>query len=197
MNSSGAASVAPADGTLLWKHEWKTDGIVQPAVIDGGDVLIGSGSGGAEVGMRRLAPHIVLRTDAPRMERRGTLDDDRAEAVLQRFRSAQGPCLRLRRQHPFLRSISTDGKRKWKGGRYGQGQMILIADQDLLLVLSEEGELALVVRDAGRVHASSRGSRRSKARPGIIQCSSATCLLVRNGEEMAAFRLATAIANRG
>src|SRR5262249_14317708 len=35
LNGEGAISVAPADGTLLWKHEWKGDGIVQPFVLAG------------------------------------------------------------------------------------------------------------------------------------------------------------------
>jgi outer membrane protein assembly factor BamB len=49
LNGEGATSVAPADGKLLWKHEWSGDGIVQPVVIAGSDVLLGSGSGGAAV----------------------------------------------------------------------------------------------------------------------------------------------------
>ena len=34
------------------------------------------------------------------------------------------------------------GKRKWKGGRYGHGQLLLAGD--LLVILSESGKLALV-----------------------------------------------------
>ena len=35
-----------------------------------------------------------------------------------------------------------DGTRKWKGGRYGQGQLVLLEAQEVLVVLSEDGELA-------------------------------------------------------
>src|SRR4029453_16597954 len=37
-----------------------------------------------------------------------------------------------------------DGKRKWKGGRYEKGQAMLLADSDLIIVVSERGELVLL-----------------------------------------------------
>ena len=36
------------------------------------------------------------------------------------------------------------GKRRWKEGRYGSGQVLLLADQPLLLVVTEEGQVVLV-----------------------------------------------------
>ena len=140
----GTSSFAPADGTRLWEHPWRGFPIVQPAVTaDGGILIAASGDSGT----RRLA----VRARARRMDRRRAVDIERAEAVLQRLRRSRGPRLRLRRPHPLVHR-SSGRPRKWKGGRYGNGQLVLLPDQDLLLVLSEDGELALVKATPGSVH---------------------------------------------
>jgi hypothetical protein len=82
-----------------------------------------------------------------------------------------------------------DGQRKWKGGRYGQGQLVLLPEQDVLLVLAEEGDLALV-------GATTDGFKELARFPAIKGKTwnhpvlAGDVLLARNGEEMAAFRLA-------
>ena len=81
-----------------------------------------------------------------------------------------------------------DGARRWKGGRYGYGQLLLLPEQDLLLVVSEEGEIALVgaapdqFREIARVPGIDGKTWNHPVLVGDI-------LLVRNAEEMAAFRL--------
>lgn len=185
LNGEGAISVAPADGKLLWKHAWPGDSIVQPAVLSGGDVLIGSGSGigNIEVGIRRVA--VRHSTDGWSVEDRWTskgLKPYFNDFIVHKdlafgFDGSILACVDLK-----------DGQRKWKGGRYGHGQMIALPDQDLLLVLSEEGELALVAAASDRFTELARVpgiEGKTWNHPVIV----GDLLLVRNGEQMAAFRL--------
>jgi outer membrane protein assembly factor BamB len=84
-----------------------------------------------------------------------------------------------------------DGMRKWKGGRYGHGQLVLLPDQNLLLVLSEDGELALVSATPDQFAEVARVpgiDGKTWNHPVLV----GDVLLVRNGEEMAAFRLSLA-----
>jgi len=82
------------------------------------------------------------------------------------------------------------GERKWKGGRYGAGQVMLLADQGLLLVLGERGELALVKAAPDQFTEMAKMSSPAVAgktwnHPVLV----GDVVLVRNSEEMAAFRL--------
>jgi outer membrane protein assembly factor BamB len=184
LNDEGAISVDPSDGKLLWKHEWKIDGIVQPSVIAGRDVLIGSGSGlTSGVGIRRVA--VARGPGGWAAEERWTSNGLKpyfSDFVVHKghafgFDGRMLACIDLK-----------DGKRKWKNGRYGPGQMVLLPDQDLLLALSEEGELVLVKADPDQFTELARFPAiegKTWNHPALV----GDLLLVRNGEQMAAFRL--------
>ena len=55
LSDSGVTSVAPSDGTVLWKHSWPGSSILQPAVTADGGVLIATSSAAGGIGTRRLA----------------------------------------------------------------------------------------------------------------------------------------------
>lgn len=184
LNGAGAISVAPADGKLLWEHQWKGDGIVQPALTADGDILIGTGSGmSSGSGVRRIA--------AARGPGGWTVEERWTSIGLKPYFND----FVVHGSHAFgfdgsmIACIDVkDGKRKWKGGRYGHGQLVLLPDQDLLLVLSEKGELALVKAASDQFTELARFPAiegKTWNHPVLV----GDVLLVRNDQEMAAFRL--------
>ena len=185
LNGAGVASIDPATGQLLWKHDWEGGTpIVQPALTADGDILINSIAMTGGAGLRRLA--VARKAGAWTVEERWTSIG--LKPYFNDFVVHKGHAYGF--DGNILSAISLDdGARKWKGGRYGNGQMLLLADQDLLLVLAEEGDVALVratpdqYRELARVPAI---EGKTWNHPVVV----GNTLLLRNGEVMAAFRLA-------
>lgn len=186
MSGPGTTSVEPATGKVLWEHAWEGGAIVQPALTEDGALLVHTISMNGGLGLRRLA---VARgaggwTAAERWTSHGL------KPYFNDFVVHKGHAYGF--DGSILSCIDVaDGTRKWKGGRYGNGQLMLLADQDVLLVLSEEGELALVkaapdqFTEVARVPAL---EGKTWNHPVLVR----GVLLVRNDHEMAAFRLAPA-----
>ncbi len=192
MNGAGAISVAPADGKVLWEHPWPGDvRIVQPALTADGDLLMtagGEGQGGEGLGSLAVTRGAGDGTGEWTVKERWTtrgLKPNFNDFVVHKghaygFDGNILSCVDLK-----------DGARKWKGGRYGNGQMILLADQDVLLVLSEEGELALVSATPGEFKEIARMpgiEGKAWSHPALV----GDILLVRSDQQMAAFRLSLA-----
>jgi outer membrane protein assembly factor BamB len=190
LRGSRSTSVSPADGSLLWEHVAQPGvSIVQPGFTAEGDVLVAPGDGMGGMGMRRLA---VTRgaagwTVQERWMSRGL------KPYFNDFVVHEGHAFGF--DGSILAAIDlATGERKWKGGRYGHGQMILLPEQDLLLVLSEEGELALVGAGADQ-HTEVARFKAIEGKTWNHPVLVGDVVLVRNGEEMAAFRLGRASAD--
>src|SRR5215470_13802372 len=183
LSQPGLISVGLADGKLLWEHAWAGYPIVQPALTAEGDVLI---SVSESSGTRRLG--VAHGSAGWTVQERWTslgLKPYFNDFVVHNghaygFDGSILACIDLK-----------DGKRVWKGGRYGNGQLLLLADQDLLLVSSEEGGLALVKATPDQFTEVAR-SAAIEGKTWGHPVLAGDVLLVRNGEEMAAFRLSLA-----
>jgi outer membrane protein assembly factor BamB len=166
---------------VLWEFPWSTGhdaSAAQPIVIGDQRVFYSSGYGGGAVVVEltrtgeRFAVREVWRTN--RMKNR------QSSSVLH-----DGFIYGLDEGILACLDAST-GELKWKGGRYGHGQVLLAGGH--LVVITEEGELVLVAATAEKL----REVARVPAIAGQtwnVPAFADGILLVRNTEEMAAFDL--------
>ncbi len=170
------------DGKLLWEYPWVTGNAVnatEPMVVGPNRVYISSGYGhGAAVF------ELVPRADG--FDTRTVWANTRMKTKFNAPVLHEGHIYGL--DEGILSCVDViTGDLKWKGGRYGYGQLVLASGH--LVVLTEDGDVALVRASPERFQEVSRFSALSGKtwnHPAI----SDGILLVRNESEMAAFRIA-------
>jgi len=185
LSGGGATGVSPADGKVLWEHAWADAvNIVQPAFAPNGDLLLAAGDAMGGLGIRRLS----ISHDGAQWRTQERWTTRGLKPYFNDFVVHKGHAFGFDGSILSCIDIET-GERKWKGGRYGAGQLVLLPDQDLLLVLGEEGELALVSATPDE-HKEIARFKAIEGKTWNHPVLVGDTLLVRNGEEMAAFRLA-------
>jgi outer membrane protein assembly factor BamB len=186
VNESTASGHDPATGQRLWSHDWPghSNGDAnssQALPLTDDRLLLSKGySGGAEL-----------------LELKPASDDGllKSETVWKNSRVLQTKFSNVVAYEGHLYGLSEgilecaeadSGKRKWKNGRYGYGQILGVGD--LLLVLAEDGRLALVelspqkYTQLGQIQA-------IEGKTWNNLCLYGNHLLVRNGQEAACYVL--------
>jgi outer membrane protein assembly factor BamB len=178
LTASRVVGLTPDRGGLLWEFSWPYEQNPPQPVILGDRVLISTSSGGGAVMIEltrsgdRFAARELWRTNRMKNNFSSSVHHDGFIYGLDEFILA---CI-----------DASTGELKWKGGRYGYGQVMLASGH--LIVTTEQGEIALV-RAAPESHqevvrfAAIEGQTYNH--PAIAD----GILLIRNAKEMAAFDL--------
>lgn len=176
-----------SDGKILFRHPWPGNSdsnasTSQAVVLAGNRVLLSKGYGGGtlllqvtvdaqgDFSTKELwANHSLLRTKFTNVVLRDGYIYGLSEGVLE--------CVELE-----------SGKRQWKRGRYGHGQLLLV--DDLLLITSEAGEVALVAANPEKYEELTKFAA-IEGKTWNNPALSGNLLLVRNHEEAACYELPT------
>jgi outer membrane protein assembly factor BamB len=168
-------------GKLLWESPWSTDGgnhAAQPVIFGDNRIFLS-----LSTGVRGLALEITREGD--RLSARELWRTNRMKNSISSSVHHEGFIYGL--DLGILACIdAANGELKWKGGRYGEGQMLLASDH--LVIATDDGQIVLV-RATPEAH---QEVARTTAVEGATRNHPALVdgfLLVRNAKQMAAFDL--------
>ena len=141
LSSYGLVLLDPANGKTRLDYEWKIAQFraLQPHVVGGDTILLPTGM---NMGTRALR---IKKSNgqyaAEELWTSRQLKPDFVDLVTYRGHAYGN-------DGGILTCIDLQtGERKWKGGRYGKGQILLLENSGLLLILSEQGQVVLVAAD--------------------------------------------------
>ena len=137
ISATRVLAVTVEDGALLWDYPWSTDfdiNAAQPLIVDQDHVFVSSGYGHGAALLQITSQGDSLK--AVEVWQNNTMKNKFNSSVLH-----EGYVYGL--DEGILACIDVrTGERKWKGGRYGFGQLLL-ADGHLI-VLTEQGKVVLL-----------------------------------------------------
>ena len=183
VSSGRAVGLAPENGSLLWSYTWDTDmGInaSQPIIVSGNRFFISSGygKGAALVEVSGSGNSFSARTIWENINMKNKFNS----SVLH-----QGHVYGLDEGILSCVDVNT-GERKWKGGRYGYGQLVFAGGN--LIVITDTGELVLVKATPGQFTELAR-FQALEGKTWNYPAIAAGRLLVRNANQMAAYNIAS------
>ena len=138
-NAGAVNSHDPANGHVLWSMPWKgqTECVAQPLPLSETRVFVSSGYG---IGCKLLE----ITTDEGKMTPRIIWETRRMKAKFTNVVHHDGYIYGLD-DGVFVCLDPADGQRKWKRGRYGHGQILLVGHK--LIIQTEDGDLVLLRPD--------------------------------------------------
>jgi outer membrane protein assembly factor BamB len=184
VSNEGLVLLEPLTGKVRLNYEWKASGYraLQPAIV-GDTVVIGTPM---NAGTRAIR---IKKTNndfsAEELWTTRNLKPDFSDMVtyeghLYGNDSGLLVCLDLK-----------TGDRKWKDGRYGKGQMLLLEDSGVLVVAAEDGKVHLVRADPA-AHAELGALKALEGKTWNHPVVVGDRLYVRNSQEAAAYQLVVA-----
>jgi len=186
-HSKGLEGFAPDEGKSLWFYPWTNHAGVnaaQPIVVGASSIFLGAGYG-------RGSARITITHAKEVGTESEVVPDWNSKSLKLKFNSAvvrDGFVYGLDEGVLTCLDLKT-GKRVWKRGRYGYGQMILVEDQ--LLILAEDGRVELVKADPEsyvQVASFQAIAGQTWNHPALAQGR----LFVRNSEEAACYDISSA-----
>lgn len=184
VSGRGLEALDPESGAVAWEYEWEAKDnarVTQPHFIGEREFILGNGDG---IGTRRIA----LDKSGEQLAAREVWNTLKFQPDFNDFVHHEGYLYGFD-GNVFCCVDAATGERQWKKGRYGHGQVLLLADQPLLLLLSESGDVVLLEPNPQKHVELARFSAISGKtwnHPVVAHGR----LIVRNGEEMACYALA-------
>ena len=181
LTDDGVQFLKVEDGSTIWNYNWRQEDyrVVQPLVVDN-SILVGAslGTGARRITLDRSDDQWNISED---WESRNLKPDFNDSVFYQGhvygFDSGIFSCIDF-----------ASGQRDWKRGRYGNGQVILLADAGQLLISSEKGEVVLVKATPERLDELARLDAfdgKTWNHPVLVRDR----LYIRNAEEAACYKM--------